>query len=119
MKNIGGILLAVILIYFFWYTVNHQQAVDVTNALDTTDNNLVFLVGPELKTCVGEAPMSCMVVNGELFYDEIEGFRYEEGNYYVILVEKTTLENAPQDASIYQYKLEKEFVKVPADQYKN
>ena len=32
--------------------------------------------------------MRCMVVNGELFYDAIEGFDYVEGFDYLLKVER-------------------------------
>ena len=49
---------------------------------------LEFVVEPELRDCVGVAPMRCMVVNGELFYDAIEGFDYVEGFDYLLKVER-------------------------------
>lgn len=64
-----------------------------------------FEIDPELKDCVGVAPQKCMVVNGGLFYDQIEGFSFEEGYQYTIKVEKTEKENVPADASKYNYVL--------------
>ncbi|MDE2762857.1 MAG: hypothetical protein OXQ94_18070 [Gemmatimonadota bacterium] len=34
-------------------------------------------VGPTLARCYGVGPQSCMVVDGDLFYDGIEGFTWE------------------------------------------
>ena len=65
------------------------------------------IVGPELKDCVGVAPMKCMVVNGELFYDEIEGFTYEEGYDYYLVIQRFDPwggKEPPQDASRYGYR---------------
>lgn len=66
-------------------------------------------VGPELKDCVGVAPMKCLVVDGELFYETIEGFDFEEGFTYRLKIERYDAwpddEEPPQDASIYGYRL--------------
>ena len=45
-------------------------------------------VAPKTSYCVGVAPMDCLVVDGELFYDEISGFNYEPGFEYVLGVKK-------------------------------
>ena len=74
---------------------------------DTT--TLVLIVGPELKDCVGVGPMKCLEVNGELFYETIEGFDHEEGFIYRLKIERYNAwpddEEPPQDASIYGYRL--------------
>ena len=68
-----------------------------------------FAVGPEIRDCVGVAPMRCMVGNGELFYDAIEGFDYVEGFDYLLRVERYDAwpdqEEPPRDASRYGYRL--------------
>lgn len=67
-----------------------------------------FSVGPERVACVGAAPMECLVVDGELFYDEIEGFEFEEGYRYRVEVERYERwpgEEPPQDAGRYGYRL--------------
>ena len=64
-----------------------------------------FNIGPELKDCVGVGPQKCMVVNDKFFYDSIEGFDYQAGYEYELLVEKTERENVPADASKYTYTL--------------
>lgn len=66
------------------------------------------VVGPELKDCVGIAPMQCMVVDGELFYDGIDGFDYEEGYEYRLKIEEFDAwpgQEPPQDAGRYGYRL--------------
>ena len=66
------------------------------------------VIGPELEDCVGVAPMRCMVVDGELFYDEIEGFEHEEGYRYRIRMERYDPwggEEPPADASSRGYRL--------------
>ena len=65
-------------------------------------------VGPVREDCVGVAPMECLVVDGELFYSEIEGFDYREGYRYRILVERYDRwpgQEPPQDAGRYGYRL--------------
>lgn len=70
---------------------------------------LEVTVGPELKECVGVVPMQCMVVDGEFFYASIEGFDHEEGFVYRLKIERfdawPELEEPPQDASRYGYRL--------------
>ncbi len=76
-------------------------------------------VGPERVECVGVGPMQCLVVDGEFFYDAIEGFEYEEGNVYRIRMEQydawPDLEELPQDASAYGYRLVEVVSQTPAE----
>ena len=65
-------------------------------------------VGPELEDCVGSAPMRCLVVDGELFYDDIEGFEHEAGYRYRLRLERYDRwqgQAPPADASKYGYRL--------------
>ena len=39
-------------------------------------------VGPALAKCYGVGEQSCMIVDGSLFYDSIEGFNFEAGYNY-------------------------------------
>jgi heat shock protein HslJ len=61
-------------------------------------------VAPTLVDCVGVAPQKCMQVKESpeaeytLFYGQIEGFEYQEGNEYVLLVREEQIENPPADA---------------------
>ena len=45
-------------------------------------------VGPTLAKCYGVGLQSCMVVDGGLFYDGIEGFEYEAGYDYRLRIGK-------------------------------
>ena len=45
-------------------------------------------VGPTLARCYGVGEQSCMVVDGEFFYDGIEGFEYEAGYNYRLRIGK-------------------------------
>ena len=66
-------------------------------------------VGPQTEQCVGEAVQTCLVVDGELFYDDILGFDFEPGYRYVIRMERFDAwpdrDEPPQDASRYGYRL--------------
>jgi hypothetical protein len=62
--------------------------------------------------CVGESIQLCFKVkkNGgdtEFFYDAIEGFTYEWGYNYTLLVEKKKRDNTPSDGSDAVYTLKK------------
>lgn len=63
--------------------------------------------------CQGVGQMKCLMVKfnpndkWEYFYDHIKGLEYEEGYTYKIIVNRTKLENPPQDASVYRYDLVK------------
>jgi hypothetical protein len=64
-----------------------------------------FVVGPELIDCTGVGPQQCMVVNGNFFYDQIEGFTFEDGFEYELVVSKTEILNPPADGSSVAYEL--------------
>ena len=70
-------------------------------------------VGPYMVDCVGVAPQKCLQVKEKpeddwtLFYDQIEGFDYEEGFLYQLLVSVEEIENPPADASSLRYTLVK------------
>jgi uncharacterized lipoprotein YbaY len=81
-----------------------------------------WYVGPELVECTGVAPQTCLLVkenpNDEytLFYDSIEGFDYEEGYEYEIIVRIEPVENPPADASAFHYTLVEVVSKTPVGQ---
>jgi len=70
-----------------------------------------YFVGPHRVDCVGEGIRKCLLVKEEpeaewrLFYDGIEGFEYQEGYRYEILVYGTPVANPPRDASSMTYRL--------------
>ena len=86
---------------------------EATSVSETGETILTFTVDAEKVDCVGVGPQECLVVNGEYFYDAIEGFEFEAGNEYVLLVERTDRENVPADASAYEYRLVEEVSKTP------
>ena len=78
-------------------------------------------IGPERVDCVGEGPQTCYQYkeNEEdlwgLYYFGIDGFDYEEGFEYELLVAETTIENPPAGGSSIQLTLVREIEKsVPA-----
>lgn len=77
----------------------------------------VVTVGPTLAKCYGVGLRTCMVVDGEFFYDGIEGFEYEAGYNYRLRVGKYDPwggREPPQDASRYAYRLLEPLEKTPA-----
>lgn len=88
-----------------------EQPSGGAEAPSATGEVMTLYVGPFLADCVGVAPQQCLQVkttpDGEyqLFYDTIQGFEYEEGYEYEIVVSRTEVENPPADASKYQYSL--------------
>ncbi len=66
-------------------------------------------VGPRLLDCVGVGPRKCLEVDGQFFYESINGFKHEEGYTYRLKIERYEAypgeEEPPQDASKYGYRL--------------
>ena len=74
-------------------------------------------VGPTLAKCYGVGLQSCMLVDGEFFYDGIEGFEYEPGYDYRLRIGKYDPWGGgepPQDAGRYAYRLLEQLEKTPA-----
>ena len=74
---------------------------------------VTMYVKPNLVDCVGVAPRKCMVVREgkkgkwQNFYDSIAGFKFEEGFWYELKVDKFKVPNPPADGSSIRYKLVK------------
>ena len=79
-------------------------------------NRVNMMVNSYTVSCVGEAEGTCLLVqegnmigteNWEYFYyvDSIEGFTYEPGYVYSLIVKKTEIENPPADGSSIRYEL--------------
>ena len=79
---------------------------------------LEVVVGPERVECVGVAPMQCLVVDGEWFYEEIDGFEHQKGYVYRLKIEQydawPDTEEPPQDAGRYGYRLIEIITETPA-----
>ena len=69
-------------------------------------------VAPQLRDCTGVGPQKCMLIREtpdeawRNFYDQIEGFTYEKGYTYKLLVSVTRVDNPPADASSLKYTLQ-------------
>ena len=72
-----------------------------------------LFVGPALVDCTGVAPQKSMMVmedpakGYELFYGSIDGFDFQEGYEYELVVRVGEVENPPADASDLKYSLVK------------
>ena len=64
-----------------------------------------FDIAAQTQPCVGVGPMQCLIVNGEFFYNSIEGYTHVEGEAAQICVAKTRRPApVPADAGIYLYR---------------
>ena len=78
---------------------------------EASGETMTLYVGPELQGCVGVAPMECMMVREnpedeyQLFYSQIEGFTFEPGYEYELIVMVEDVPNPPADASSKKYTL--------------
>lgn len=72
---------------------------------------ITLFVGPVQVDCVGVAPQKCLLVREDpaqeytMFYDQIEGFEFEEGYTYELRVLKEPVANPPADASSIRWVL--------------
>ena len=87
-------------------------------APDTVEKTVY--IGPSLVDCAGVAPQKCMQVKESpasdytLYYSQIEGFDYEEGYEYTLVVREVKIENPPADAPDRKWVLVSVASKVPA-----
>ncbi len=72
----------------------------------TNQDIQLFNINAETVECMGVAPMRCLVINGTLFYDSIEGYTHVEGQPAKVYVERRLREQpVPADAGIYVYRV--------------
>jgi heat shock protein HslJ len=97
----------------------------VVSSLTYGQETLKMFVKENKVPCQGVAPMECLQVkydnknDWQFFYDHIEGFNFEKGNRYEILVIRTKRqEPIPADASSYEYKLKSIISKTPVNKVK-
>ncbi|HSN78540.1 MAG TPA: META domain-containing protein, partial [Anaerolineae bacterium] len=80
---------------------------------------VTLFVGPNRVPCMGVAPQTCLQVKEtpedeySLFYSTIEGFEFEPGFEYELLVNKQTVPNPPADASSFRWTLVEVVSKTP------
>ena len=78
---------------------------------NTEVQSKILIVADHLENCVGVGPQTCMLVkeNPEeewtYFYGQIEGFEYEEGFTYELMVNEIPVTNPAADASSIRYEL--------------
>ena len=74
-------------------------------------SQISMIIGPQLVDCVGEGPRQCMQVkyqpdeDWQFFYNQIEGFDYEPGYRYTLLVDKLDVQDPPAGGSSLRYVL--------------
>ncbi|MFK7800519.1 MAG: META domain-containing protein [Anaerolineae bacterium] len=84
-------------------------------------NVKTVFIGAEQVDCVGVAPQKCLLIkedpNAEytFFYDSIDGFEWEAGFEYELLVNIIDVENPPADASSLRYELVEIVAKTAAE----
>jgi hypothetical protein len=99
------------------------------HAVIYAENNTTRIVTFDIKEhtvqCYGIVPQRCLLVKEphrtkwEYFYDAIEGFDYEKGYRYRIVVEKKHIRNANiQDRSAYRYRLLRILKKIEIGDYR-
>ncbi|MCD0474571.1 META domain-containing protein [Flavobacterium sp. EDS] len=94
--------------------------VTVVSSLSYGQETLKMFVKENKVPCQGVAPMECLQVkynnkgDWQFFYDHIEGFNFEKGNRYELMVVRTKRQGViPADASSYEYKLKSIISKTP------
>lgn len=79
--------------------------------LPPEDEVLIYEVAPYTAECVGEGVRECLVVREEgeedwtYFYSRIDGFSYQEGYWYRLLVSRRRVPDPPADGSSFEYRL--------------
>jgi hypothetical protein len=85
-----------------------------------SDQRSILYVGPQRVECTGVGPQLCLLVKTkpeagwEYFHDSIEGFDFEAGYTYKLLVRRTRVENPAADASSVRLRLVKILEKIAA-----
>ena len=84
-----------------------DRAVEEAAGLARADAHdiVLFEIGAHTVPCEGVAPMRCLIVNGEYFHDEIDGYRHIEGQPARIRVRRIERSGQiPADAGRFYYK---------------
>ena len=88
-----------------------KKTTQTTSKKITSKNQNILMIDGELANCQGTTSGKCMLVKApgkkeyELFYDQIEGFTYEEGYKYTLQVKADTLKDMAADAFRIKYTL--------------
>lgn len=109
-------------------TTGEAEATGDAGATPTTDaaatKRTVFIHEAWASCEGGEGPRKCLQVRASaieewsLYYGRIEGFTYEEGNRYELVVEDETVENPPADSMSKRTRLVEVVSKEPATKKK-
>lgn len=90
---------------------------NLTHNSNATRVNLT--IASEMTDCVGVAPQTCFLVKEEAgqvdwhyFYSQIDGFEYEPGFEYQLIIDKVPRENVAADQSSIAYHLVKTVSKI-------
>ena len=84
------------------------------------EQEVTLYVAPMTATCFGPFERQCMQVKEspegayELFYNDIQGFTFEEGFSYILRAAWRSIPDPPQDAPSRSYRLISVESKVPA-----
>ncbi|MCO5230320.1 MAG: DUF4377 domain-containing protein [Chitinophagales bacterium] len=77
----------------------------------STANKVIYIAAYK-QPCTGVGNMECMMIkkdknqkDWEYFYSSIDGFTYEKGFEYKLLIQEEKIENPPADGSSIRYKL--------------
>jgi len=90
-------------------------------AAKSCDETKHIYVADYLVDCTDVSPQKCMLIKEKIvdewtiFYDQIEGFNYEEGYEYLLNVKIKTIKNPPADGSNLKYTLVEVFEKKKTD----
>jgi hypothetical protein len=86
------------------------------------DERVVLYVAPEQRPCTGVSEQLCFLVREDVnaewqyFYDQIQGFEFEPGYTYKLLVHRSRVDNPAADQSALRWRLIRVLEKVPAAQ---
>jgi len=88
-----------------------QQSTNEPSSAQPSSSEKTVWVGPWLVDCTGVAPQTCMLVKEapseayRIFYGEIEGFDYVEGNEYQLTINEEQIKDPPADGSTIKWTL--------------
>ena len=96
---------------------SYEEVKPNSSAEEVKTDNINMMVNSYNVDCVGEMEGTCLLVQeGDMigtenwenfyYYDSIEGFTYEPGFVYGLIVKKIEVENPPADGSSIRYVLE-------------
>lgn len=78
---------------------------------ETQEHRVMILnIGPQKVLCPNTGERKCLLVDGEIFYDHIEGFTFREGKQQIVPVERIQIcdpdvvNDCAQDAPIFRFR---------------